>query len=267
MNDTCSVKSAVKHACSVSQYGCCPNSNVAALKTRANCRSPSNECAYTIYGCCSHTVTPRISKGDTCSKVPRLKRHEGKEEEGSISYSRLKLRLDTWHEGKEVEESFRVPMLKQFQDAGHKGRVPRLLRQDTGHEGKEVEDAIKCEDTKFGCCPNSRVVRKSSSDECLDCNHNKYGCCPNSDIARTSATDNCFVNRKNIGGCANTLYGCCYGSATAAADKYGYNCFDCIKYEELYVWTGIKAGCASSKYGCCPNSCVKAKTSLLDKCL
>ena len=96
--------------------------------------------------------------------------------------------------------------------------------------------------------------------------HWKFGYCPNSNILRKSAHDNCFVNRKRIGGCSNTLYGCCYGSATAAADKYGYNCFDCIKHEELYVWTGIKVGCASTQFGCCRNSCIHAKKSLTDDC-
>ncbi|XP_023705293.1 papilin isoform X5 [Cryptotermes secundus] len=147
---------------------------------------------------------------------------------------------------------------------------------------KPKPEAIKCEDTKFGCCPDGSTVAEGPfSKGCPQpktCEETEYGCCPDGvspakgrkkegcpptyceetlfgccpdGISIAEGNDNEGCEELPVD-CKDTEFGCCPDGITAAAGDSGMGCFECEGSADCDT-------CNATKYGCCPDG-VRAAT-------
>lgn len=124
----------------------------------------------------------------------------------------------------------------------------------------ESKNNIKCDDTRYGCCPDYKTPRNDVlGNNCMtntisSCNQTRYGCCPDSITPKYDEEgSNCY--NKQIGGCRGTRYGCCPDSLTPKYDEIGNNCsMNPISLIEPNKSLDVIGVCSETKFGCCPYS-------------
>lgn len=168
--------------------------------------------------------------------------------------------------------------------------VDSLGNDDHGEDGEQslevqteeyeyYEDGTFCEESLFGCCPNSHLpqhgpngegcclsseqgccpdftMTKDKEDSC-SCEQGQFGCCPDGVTSKTGPDDDQGC------GCKFSEFGCCEDQYTPATgpDYDGCPCktFDygcCADGQTVSRGPNGEgcAGCQESHYGCCPDN-------------
>uniref|UniRef100_A0A914YI71 BPTI/Kunitz inhibitor domain-containing protein n=1 Tax=Panagrolaimus superbus TaxID=310955 RepID=A0A914YI71_9BILA len=140
--------------CELSQYGCCPDGETAALgKNNTGCGA---NCLVTKYGCCPDGVT--VSKGLS---------NEG----CGCEFAQFGCCPD----GKSAAKGASFYGCPNTCAQSQYGCCPdgKTAARGSNKEG------CPCQYTRYGCCPDGETTALGpNEDGCDDCRYAKYGCCP-----------------------------------------------------------------------------------------
>ncbi|XP_021914576.1 papilin isoform X2 [Zootermopsis nevadensis] len=116
-----------------------------------------------------------------------------------------------------------------------------------GPFSKGCPQPATCEETEFGCCPDAVSPAKGKKKEGCPpshCEETLFGCCPDG-IGIAEGNDNEGCEELPVD-CKDTEFGCCLDGITAAVGANNTGCFEC-------EGSGDCDTCNATKYGCCPD--------------